>query len=177
MIKVKTISAICIILTISFSGCKHDIEDKINEMMSSPINLSMFSNVKQACDYKLISVYDSTVCSRCVINRIHEWNYWADTLSKYNTSIHLIFCPKVNDKDFIKATIEKEDFAWCTYIDSCYSFFKANPRIPQDPRFHTFLVNDNDSVILVGNPTRNQKIEELMFTILRNSKEKKGSGI
>ena len=37
---------------------------------------------------------------------------------------------------------------------------------------HSFLLDENDSVLLVGNPVRNKKIEELFFKILEERKDK-----
>ena len=46
-----------------------------------------------------------------------------------------------------------------------------DPHIPSNPLLHSFLLDENDSVLLVGNPVRNKKIEELFFKILEERKK------
>jgi len=52
------------------------------------------------------------------------------------------------------------------FVDSCYAFTRINPFIPHNTIMHTFLLNQNDSIVLVGNPLRNKKIEELVQKII-----------
>jgi len=41
------------------------------------------------------------------------------------------------------------------------SFERLNPHLPKDERFHTFLLDENNKVILVGYPVNNPKLKEL----------------
>ena len=41
-----------------------------------------------------------------------------------------------------------------------------NPQIPKDRMFHTFLLDESDSVVLVGNPMQNNQIDNLLKQIV-----------
>lgn len=49
------------------------------------------------------------------------------------------------------------------YIDSTNIFKKENPNIPSEEMFHVFLLDENDSIILVGNPLFNTQIEDMLI--------------
>lgn len=46
-------------------------------------------------------------------------------------------------------------------IDENGLFPAANPHIPADSRFHTFLLDKNGKVILIGDPVNNPPLWEL----------------
>ena len=52
------------------------------------------------------------------------------------------------------------------FIDSVNVFMEANPNIPSESMFHTFLLDDNNKVILVGNPIFNKQIDDMMLSIV-----------
>ena len=43
---------------------------------------------------------------------------------------------------------------------------ELNPAVPKDSRFHSFLLDEYDKVILVGNPARNPQILDLYMEML-----------
>ena len=49
------------------------------------------------------------------------------------------------------------------YVDSTNVFIKTNPHIPAEEMFHVFLLNEKDSIVLVGNPLFNPQIEDLLI--------------
>ena len=49
------------------------------------------------------------------------------------------------------------------YIDSTNVFINTNPHIPAEEMFHVFLLNEKDSIVLVGNPLFNPQIEDLLI--------------
>jgi hypothetical protein len=54
-----------------------------------------------------------------------------------------------------------------------YSFRRANPHIPDDPLFHTFVLNEQDSVVLVGDPFKNEKMEKLLLKVIEKEKQRR----
>ena len=51
-------------------------------------------------------------------------------------------------------------------MDSANVFARQNQHIPNDVLYHTFLLDQNLNVILVGDPVRNKKINDFFWTIL-----------
>ena len=52
------------------------------------------------------------------------------------------------------------------YVDTLGVFEDANPQIPSGGELHTFLLDRDDNVLLVGNPIWNEKIEEMFWQIV-----------
>lgn len=52
------------------------------------------------------------------------------------------------------------------YVDTLGVFNRNNRHIPSNPELHTFLLDSNGYVLLVGNPLENEKIEKLFWQIL-----------
>lgn len=51
----------------------------------------------------------------------------------------------------------------------CHSQIKneiMNPHLPKNKALHTFLLDENNNVILVGNPLHNKKIEKIFYKIV-----------
>jgi len=53
------------------------------------------------------------------------------------------------------------------------AFIKENPHIPLKGIYHTFLLDENDSVILVGDPFKNEKMEKLLQKVIEREKQRK----
>lgn len=57
-------------------------------------------------------------------------------------------------------------------IDLNYEFKKLNPHIPENYLYHTFLLDTANNVILVGNPTNNGKIMNVLYEKVTGSLKK-----
>lgn len=124
--------------------------------------------------YKLVIYTDSAECSSCALNSMYEWTDILDSLQNHYPFAQavFIFCPQTDKRKQFKVKMLHRNFIYPIYLDTCNAFLRANPHIPSNPLLHSFLLDENDSVILVGNPVRNKKIEELFFKILEEKKDK-----
>lgn len=50
------------------------------------------------------------------------------------------------------------------FIDSANIFLRKNPHIPSETKYHTFLVDEDDKIVLVGNPITNKKIRNVLLS-------------
>ena len=53
------------------------------------------------------------------------------------------------------------------YLDTCNAFRHANPDFPENKMFHSFVLNRDGKIILVGNPFQNDKMHELLMKIVK----------
>ena len=120
--------------------------------------------------YKLVVYTDSLSCSSCSLKRLFYWEPLIDSLHS-SLDFVFIFSPKKDEIVRVKETLRIENLNCPVYIDTCSAFTRANPHIPANELMHTFLLNDKDSVILVGNPKSNPRIKELLFKILDEMKQ------
>jgi len=122
---------------------------------------------------RMIIFIDSTECSSCVMKSLHEWNELFYLEDKGKVIFYFIFSPKRGTSQDICSAFHSSGLNHPIYVDTCNVFLRANPHIPSNPIMHSFLLDENDSVLLVGNPVRNKKIEELFFKILEEKRNEK----
>lgn len=58
-------------------------------------------------------------------------------------------------------------FSTQVYLDSANTFARQNQHIPSDVLFHTFLLDENMNVVLVGDPISNKEINKIFWDILK----------
>jgi hypothetical protein len=46
------------------------------------------------------------------------------------------------------------------------SFERLNPHLPANEQFHTFLLNEENKVVLAGSPVHNEKLKKLYLAEL-----------
>lgn len=62
------------------------------------------------------------------------------------------------------------DFPYPVYVDFNCSFRKLNTGIPEDVRFHSFLLDKNGHPVFVGNPNANETLNHLFEKVLSGLK-------
>lgn len=62
--------------------------------------------------------------------------------------------------------IANTKFDYPILLDSLGEFERLNPHLPQNKALHTFLLDENNNVLLVGNPLHNKKIEEMFYKVV-----------
>ncbi|MCQ2973333.1 MAG: hypothetical protein MJ211_00825 [Bacteroidales bacterium] len=113
---------------------------------------------------KLLRYIDSSGCSSCKL-KLEVWNNFIKQIMKLSDNK----CPTIitfNPKDDIiqtrnfKTILKTSGFDYPIFIDYNDSLNILN-NFPSDERFHCFLLDENNRVILIGNPVQNPKIKDL----------------
>lgn len=173
----------CLLLSIIIAvscGCSRQARDKriVERLIGREIILPESLNVINADQIKNTELLSSEgkikvlfyigqeECSACRVSDIH----FADTLFKILPPKELIPLVIVNpDDDGREETLQKLHDGWFEfpiYDDSNSAFMELNPTVPKDSRFHSFLLDEYDKVILVGNPARSPQILDLYMEML-----------
>ena len=118
-------------------------------------------------DYTVITYVDSIGCISCKLqlNKWKEFMYELDSIAKNNISYLFIFHPKRRDNKELIDLLKRTHFIYPVCIDESDSINKLN-HFPSDIMFQTFLVNNDNKVIAIGNPIHNPKIKELYKNII-----------
>ena len=106
---------------------------------------------------RMIALFDTTFCAYCHIPDMDIWNeiisYSKATQGKFEPVF--IFSPRQEEIVHLKQTLKQSMLEWPLFIDEKGDFLKNNSFIPEDERFHAFLLNSENKIILVGKPTNN----------------------
>lgn len=110
--------------------------------------------------FKILVYTDSTGCTTCKLN-LYKWNALIEEVNQMmadKVSFHFYFQPK--DKRELKLLLRRDNFKEIVYIDDGSKLNKLN-RFPKKENYQCFLLNKDNRVVLIGNPTTNPVIWEL----------------
>lgn len=118
--------------------------------------------------YKIISYVDSGGCTECKL-QLYKWRELAQEMSSIQEVVPILFFFHSNDSVEISAMLQRGNFTGPVYMDKHDSLNILN-EFPENEIFHTFLLNEDNEVVAMGNPIRNFSVKELYFNILSNGK-------
>lgn len=118
-------------------------------------------------EYKLIVYYDSLECSSCRVSHISDIYPLYAMADTSNFSVITIFSPRQTDLEDVELQLNLANHPVPIYLDINKTFCLSNLQIPQDPRFHVFLIDGKGVPVFVGNPLANVKLEQLFQSALR----------
>lgn len=172
MIRLK-LSIIGMTICLLLFGCKskkEQVKDKIEQMKSSSIALCLNQmecrrNPLKTTDgkYKMVVYVDSAECSSCALSKLRFWNPLIAETKDKQVDINYVFilAPKKEDMEDVDMELEITDLQSSIYVDTGFVFRKVNSFLPTENKYHTFLLDKDGNVILVGNPIDNEKLKDI----------------
>ena len=175
----KNLLFILSIVTIFVCSCKdnkkrEDAAKIVNEWIGKeilfPESVPCFASGKDAIpelcseqfqkEYKILLYVDSAGCSNCRL-KLFEWKHLieeADSLFQGKVGFLLYFQPKsVKEMDYLFAL---DRFDYPVFMDTKGIINSLN-RFPKVMQYQCFLLDNNNKVLMIGNPTLNLRIWEL----------------
>lgn len=117
---------------------------------------------------KLVVYYDSLDCSSCRVSHLMDIYPLYGMSDTCDFSVITIFSPRERDLTELMIQIKVLNPSIPIYIDVDGSFRWQNQCIPNDKRFNTFLLDENNIPIFIGNPLASKKLKELFRRVLDN---------
>jgi hypothetical protein len=114
----------------------------------------------------IIVYIDSSSCEDCSISRaLNIRGFELELKQKLIGDIPFLFIFNTQDIWTLEKRLHDFGFYHYYFVDYESTFLRKN-KIPADKRFHTFLLDENNKVVLVGNPSTNQKVRDLYNKVL-----------
>ena len=85
---------------------------------------------------------------------------YADSLSQWFRIVYLL-SPKQEDVHRVKVLLKSVHFDYPIFIDPHASIARQNPNLPKNKQLHSFLLDKNNRVVMVGNPLQNNTLWNL----------------
>lgn len=163
------------------------IKDELARMLTQPIRLPLD---KMVCRYRanetividsvphplrLVVYVDSSKCSPCTLDNMYTWNTLVEeTDSLYGKRLGYVFivAPKPEQREDTYLSIESSGLKCPMYVDTTYAFRLANPQLPADELYHTFLLDSGNNALLIGDPLNNARIRNILDEILMSNLNK-----
>lgn len=129
-------------------------------------NDTLFSSSTKGLKYVVYS--DTSSCSYCDLGKVLKWNKILKSSGQYSDDISFcfIFHPSLEKFSNFNFHLRTLEIPIPVYVDTLGIFERVNPQIPSNPVLHTFLLDEQNNVLLVGNPLENKKIENLFWQIV-----------
>lgn len=170
-----------IILTLSLGGLcvdyfanrsKKELERQVIAMDGMSVNLS-FDNAEAVYNgidsvyvptgvKKLVLFVDSSSCSGCFLSRLISYYGINDSLVAHGGEMLVLLHPRKDKLKEVRKRLKLERFPFWCIVDKEGEFVRHNPDIPDNWILHTFILDENNNVMLVGDPTTNVRINELL---------------
>lgn len=123
---------------------------------------------------KMVIYADISLCTSCYIKQMPNWYSLINEVKRdYGNSVEFCFiinCQK-QELDDIFSTLKYVSFDYPSFVDTSSVFRKVNKNIPENNLFHCFLLDETNSVVMVGNPQQNSRIKELLSQYLAAGKK------
>lgn len=174
---VKTL--FCGLMIICCNACQQTSRniDEVKNLLNSYITLPVDSMVevrptyltksKSQCKHlRVILFSDSMKCSSCEVRTLGEWDNFAQILKRdKNLIIDLIpiYSPSAQDYSSLKSALKNAKPSFPVYLDTTNCFIRSNPQIPSNSLYHTFVLNDQNKVVLIGNIMKNKRLYHLFL--------------
>lgn len=118
--------------------------------------------------WKIVSYTDSVGCTTCNMNLL-GWNSIIEEIyNKISDSLQFIFITNSDDINKIRYITRSSGFDLPICVDKNGLFGKLN-NINLDYRFSTFLLNENNEVVAIGNPTLYPSVNKLYIDLLKKN--------
>lgn len=152
------------------------VAEIISEMQSKPVSIPFdkmscwindsIQNERpwEKADLKLVVYTDSFDCSQCTLKKMYHWKDFVKLEKKHRDKFYIFFIIQAghNSTYALSQNFHYTELNHPMYVDSTNVFVKTNPHIPAETMYHVFLLDEKDSVVLVGNPLFNTQIEDML---------------
>ena len=172
----------CLILaTTLFSACNtREVRRTMQQMMQEEVRLP--GHVVKVTDGKtdtvsldfikplLIIWTDSLQCSSCRVNQLQKYLELFEESKEEAFEMLILFSPARKDIPYLTHVLSFKNYPFPVYIDINNEFPVINT-LPDEPKYHSFLLNYMRMPIFVGDPTTNNKLWSLFHAVVESNKE------
>ncbi len=116
-------------------------------------------------NYKIVTYVDSVGCLGCKLG-LKGWKNFILELKNMELNVPILFYIHPLDMRTLKAVLLYENFQYPICVDKSNVFAKKN-NLTSTQQINTFLTNQKNEIIAIGNPIQNRNIKRLYMKILQ----------
>lgn len=167
-----------LLLAIAFIGCEHvpSPKDMLNRELHLP-NIDSLEILYYKADSiiamhgnnpKIVSYYNLAGCMSCRLKELRNWRCRIMEFVHLNFSnVDFIFIFRVGcDNEYFMEEFRQTGFDHTVLLDPDGEFERLN-ELPKDSRYHTFLLDSSNRIILIGSPVYNSPFWERYKTKIK----------
>lgn len=108
---------------------------------------------------KIVVYKPPLLCSSCNLESLESWKRCIDEMSA-NRNVNFIFIFRTKDTKELYEAIEEYSFNYPVLYDTEGIFIKRNKFLIH-PVFYVFLLNKENEIVLIGDPSQNKELWKL----------------
>lgn len=112
------------------------------------------------CDYKIIQYVNSSGCTGCKMNLPAWEQFMGELMSNQDLSIKLLLVVNTDNPEKLRKNLKKYHFRYPISLDT-NNIFSLENGLGELQTSQTFLLNDKNEIVIIGNPVQNAKIKTL----------------
>lgn len=124
--------------------------------------------------HKVLVYVDSTGCTSCRL-QLHEWKkFVAEVDSATAGRVPFLFFLSPKSVKEARYITRRDDFTYPICVDMQNRLDSLN-HFPEEEMFHTFLLDSDNRVAVIGNPIHNRAVRDLYMKTLTGQETKKSA--
>lgn len=124
--------------------------------------------------HKVLVYVDSTGCTSCRL-QLHEWKkFIAEVDSATGGRVPFLFFLSPKSVKEARYITRRDDFTYPICVDMQNRLDSLN-RFPEQDMFHTFLLDSDNRVAVIGNPIHNRAVRDLYMKTLTGRETEKSA--
>jgi len=123
--------------------------------------------------YKILTYIDSVGCLSCKLQLLEWKKFIKQVRRQFSDSVCFLFFASPTQKTALLHELNIAQFEYPICIDEKDSLEILNG-FPVNQAFQTFLLDEENRVVAIGNPIRNLNVKELYLKIIRGEKIERG---
>lgn len=170
-------SLVPLIYSCSSSGSDRDaVVDLLGRTISFPdstrfrIKDTHLKSIGHNYDYTIINVIDSADCTSCKM----KLGFWKAVLNRMNSqndiSVNFIMVLSGTDSKEAEIALKRYDFNEPVLFDPERKFSEFN-KLSREDKYSTLLLDSDNRIIAIGNPTQNPKIKRLYQSLIFDNRQ------
>lgn len=106
--------------------------------------------------YVYVCYADSVTCSSCLATHLSVWQAFDEQLAELSDSCHLclVIPGDTSTVETVNHVLFYTQYQLNLYVDTTGVFLQSNPLVDSLRLLHSFLIDNDGHVLLVGDPTR-----------------------
>jgi hypothetical protein len=129
-----------------------------NDQMPADTTLLMRS-------YKMIVYVHQGGCEECELRSLIP-SYLFMLENEHRKNFSVVFILNASEIETVNQILTDMRFFRTVFYDLNRDFERLNPHLPNDERFHTFLLNGENEIVLIGSPVYNEDLKNLYLAEL-----------
>lgn len=120
-------------------------------------------------EHKILVYVDSIGCTSCKL-QLHKWKEWISEVdSVTNGAVQFLFYLTPKNLKEARYITRRDDFTHPLCIDLNNEIGRMN-HFPKEDMFHTFLLDADNRVKVIGNPIHNKAVHSLYIDAITENK-------